>query len=254
MIASRRLRELLTPAPELRPYLWYSLGLHVALAAAVLGGLPWGGASKSANVYTIDFVGGPTTVTTSQGGAAAQPEAKPEAKKEETVSAKTAQGKEFDEFGRRKKKGPFVLPRPSLLRGLTKKPAKEEPPAEETKGTPSTTAGGNPSSGGGAGSGDAGVSADMPNFPYPWYITQVRQALWNLWSQRMPRSGGEAVVVFSILPDGSVVDLRTEESSGDPAFDIAALGAAQDAAPFPPLPRGFSEPFLKIHVTLKSGG
>lgn len=251
MIASRRLRELLTPAPELRPYLWYSLGLHLALAAAVLGGLPFKTAS-TAQVYTIDFVGGPTTVTSSQGGGA-QPEAKTEPKKEETISAKTPQGKEFDEFGRRKKKGPFVLPRPSLLRGLTKKPAKEEAPAGETKGTGESSAA-KPSSGGGAGAGDAGVSADMPNFPYPWYITQVRQALWNLWSQRMPRSGGEAVVVFSILPNGSIVDLRTEESSGDPAFDIAALGAAQDAAPFPPLPRGFTEPFLKIHVTLKSGG
>jgi protein TonB len=80
----------------------------------------------------------------------------------------------------------------------------------------------------------------------------VRAALWNQWSARMPRQGGESVTGFAILPSGEIVDLRTEESSGDSAFDLAALSAVQDAGPFPPLPRGFKEPFLKIHVTLKS--
>ena len=63
---------------------------------------------------------------------------------------------------------------------------------------------------------------------------------------------GQCVVVFTLLPNGSLVDLRSEESSGDPTIDLAALGAVQDGAPYPPLPRGFKDPFLKIHLTLKT--
>lgn len=241
----------LRPAPELRPYLVYSGGLHFVLLALALGGLQWTGSKKSAAVYSIDFVGGPTTVTSSAGGGPAPKAA--EIAPPAPAMDRSAQ-RDVDEFGRKRRKGPFVLPRPSLLRGVTSRKPQAEPQGEsksESSGPAAAT-----SSGGGSGQGvgDAGVSADMPDFPYPWYITQVRQSLWNLWSSRMPRSGGEAVIVFSILKDGSIVDLRTEVSSGDGAFDIAAEGAVQDAAPFPRLPPGFSEPFLKIHVTLKSGG
>lgn len=249
-----RLLERLRPAPELRPYLTYSFGLHAALGAAALVGLPWAGKGKAPAVYSIDFVGGPTTVASavSAGGAAPKPaELAPPAPAMDKSAAR-----DVDEFGRKRRKGPFVLPRPSLLRGDARKPAKNAPLPETRQDAPAQTGAAAQASGSGTGGGvgDAGVSADMPDFPYPWYITQVRQALWNLWSQRMPRSARECVVVFSILPNGQVVDLRTEVSSGDGAFDIAALGAAQDAGPFPPLPRGFTEPFLKIHVTLKSGG
>lgn len=241
----------LKPAPELRPYLTYSLGLHFALAAVLAGAMRWTGGSKAAAVYTIDFVGGPTTVTSGSASVGAAPKAADLAPP--TAVDRTPQ-RDVDEFGRKRRKGPFVLPRPSLLRGSPEKapePAKSDaPPSAQASGQASSGAG----AAGGSGAGDAGVSADMPNFPYPWYITQVRQALWNLWSSRMPRFAGETVIVFSILPNGSIVDLRTEVSSGDGAFDLTALGAVQDAAPFPRLPTGFAEPFLKIHVTLKSGG
>ena len=92
----------------------------------------------------------------------------------------------------------------------------------------------------------------LSDFPYPWYISQIRMALWRQWSARMPGGGGSSVVVFSILPDGHITDLRTEQSSGDAGFDLTALGAVQDAAPFPPLPTGFKKPFLTIHLTLTS--
>jgi TonB family protein len=41
-------------------------------------------------------------------------------------------------------------------------------------------------------------------------------------------------------------------SSGDSAFDAAAVESVQAAAPFPALPSGFGEPFLKVHLTLRS--
>ncbi|MEQ1920531.1 MAG: energy transducer TonB, partial [Elusimicrobiota bacterium] len=98
----------------------------------------------------------------------------------------------------------------------------------------------------------AGVATDLPNFPYPWYISQVRQMLWAAWQKRMPAASGEGVVVFAIMRNGAFTDLRMESSSGDSDFDNAALEAVQAASPFPALPSDFSEPFLKIHLTLKS--
>ena len=52
--------------------------------------------------------------------------------------------------------------------------------------------------------------------------------------------------------NGAFTDLRMESSSGEADFDAAAVEAVQAAAPFPALPSDFAEPFLKIHLTLKS--
>ena len=246
--ARPRLEDLL--APELKPYLYYSSGAHLAIAFLALRLLGAAGSAGKSTVYTIDFVGGPASVITSAGPSAAAPAAKAP-----PAPARPMPSGEFDEFGRRKgKKTKFVLPRPSLLRGAQAPKAHEEeekPSASEGKAPASAVS---PSGEAGApgDAGGAGISADMPNFPYPWYITRVRQLLWQRWQARMPSAAGETVVVFSIMPNGSVVDLRTETSSGDGSFDLAALAAVQDASPYPQLPAQFAEPFLKVHVTLRS--
>ena len=59
------------------------------------------------------------------------------------------------------------------------------------------------------------------------------------------------MIVFTIMRSGKTVDFKVESSSGDDGFDYEALSAAQEAAPFPPLPRGFMDPFLKIHVSFR---
>ena len=76
--------------------------------------------------------------------------------------------------------------------------------------------------------------------------------LWAAWQKRMPASTGEGIVVFAIVRNGAFTDLRMESSSGDNDFDNAAIESVQAAAPFPALPSDFAEPFLKIHLTLKS--
>ena len=223
-------------AEDLGPYLSYSVAFHLLAAAAflkVLQGLP----SPASPVYTIDFVGPAATI------AAAGPVMSPKSETASIAPLRPAQQVQFDEFGRRLRKGRFVLPRPSLLRGYS-----EKAPAQEAQPAPAAS---NAVEASGA-AGEAGLATDMPNFPYPWYISQVRAALWNQWAARMPKQGGECMLVFTLLPDGKVVDLRTEVSSGDANFDLIALGVVQDASPYPPLPRGFREPFLKIHLTLKS--
>lgn len=225
------------PADDLKPYLTYSVAVHIGAAALILG--LYGAAKvKAASVYMIDFVGPSATILTAQAEAAAAKGAAP------ALAPQT----EADEFARKGHKG-ARLPRPSLLHGWSEPAEEEKPSAPAPAAEAAPAPAGAPTSGAPS---QPGLATDMPNFPYPWYISQIRQVLWEQWSSRMPKGGGECVVVFSLLPNGHFADLRTEESSGDPAFDLAALSAVQDGAPYPPLPRGFKEPFLKIHLTLKS--
>lgn len=194
---------------------------------------------KPSQVYTIDFVG--STQLQSAGAAAAGRGAPAPVE-----PARPAPQADPDEWSSgRRAKGRYALPRPSLLKGW-------KDAAVTAPQTPSMSARPGAAAAGASSGGDAGVATDLPNFPYPWYISQIRLMLWEAWKKRMPGGGGEGVVVFSILRNGGPTDLRMESSSGDAGFDAAALESVQAAAPFPPLPSGFEEPFLKIHLTLKS--
>lgn len=226
----------------LKPYLARSGGVHVALLVAAAFYAP-SALKKSDKVYTIDFVGGPAVM---QSAAVAPSTEKPTASDPEPQKA--TQQADADTFATKKNRA-VALPRPSLLKGWTERKPPARPSllsgAETTMGAAPGVAAGMPGSA-------AGIATDMPNFPYPWYISQVRQMLWAAWQKRMPAESGEGVVVFSIMRNGAFTDLRMESSSGDASFDEAALDAVQAAAPFPALPSDFGESFLKIHLTLKS--
>jgi len=227
----------------LKPFLARSAGMHAALLIAAAFYVP-SALKKSDKVYMIDFVGGPAVIQSA--GPAALADARPA--EPDGGPAKPAQQAEKDSFAA-DKRTPVALPRPSLLKGwIDRKPAVKPsllPP------TPSAMTGAPGAAAGMPGSA-AGIATDLPNFPYPWYISQVRQMLWAAWQKRMPGSSGEGIVVFSIMRNGAFTDLRMESSSGDAAFDQAAVEAVQAASPFPALPSDFGERFLKIHLTLKS--
>jgi TonB family protein len=232
----------------LKPYLARSFGLHLFIVVGFLYFVARPAAHVD-KVYTIDFVGGTTATIASAGTSAAASKAAP------APSEIAAQADPDAIAVKGKRHGPIALPRPSLLRGG----GKEADAGAATSGSlagpganlPAAAASGSAGSGAGASSG-AGVSTDLPNFPYQWYITRMRVMLWQAWQQRMPRVDAEGDVVFSILPNGSFTDLEVESSSGDRDFDKAALDSVQAAAPFPALPSDFHEPFLKIHLKLKS--
>ena len=244
----------------LKPYIARSLGLHMAAAAALALLIPRSGARPD-KVYMIDFVGGPAAaiVETGPSSPAAAGAKSPSA----APSAAAPQAARDSVAVKGRRHGPFVLPRPSLLRG-----GRTETGADASAPTSSLAGPGGPSAvpaPGGASNPSApgpstdapsaaaeGVSTDLPNFPYPWFLAQVRLMLWQAWRTRMPRLDEEGAVAFSILRNGSFTDLAVESSSGDADFDKAALAAVQAAAPFPALPSDFREPFLKIHLALKS--
>ena len=227
----------------LRPYLLRSAALHAGLVLVFLIAvrLP---RPASDQVFRIDFVG-PSSVIINRTTESAAGSAKPAASAAEKIPPQA----EKNEFGASRHHAP--LPRPSVLSESASPKATSPAPAASPAVAPASSSSGT-SGAAGEGPADAAVDTEMPNFPYPWYISQVRSALWGQWKQRMPSGGGETTVQFTILKDGSAVDVRVESSSGDSSFDYVALGAVQSAMPFPPLPQGFSDRFLKIHVRFKS--
>lgn len=238
-----------TPAPDLGPFLKKSAGLH----AVVLAGAAWamGTVGKPpAPVYRIDFIGA-TDVIMNRNAEPAKPATAPAAP---TAPAKPERQKDPDAFNL--KPSYLPLPRPSLLEAAkpekrrapaAAKPAPAQPAAAQPSFAPAPAKGGDA-----AGAGVGSVSADMPDFPYPWYLTSLRQKLWAQWSARMPAGEAEAMVMFSVMRDGSIVDLRIEATSGERAFDYAAMSAVRATAPLPPLPPAFKERFLTIHVQFKA--
>lgn len=235
----------------LKPYIARSAGAHLAVVAAFVFLVPHG-SPKLDKVYMIDFVGGPSA-TIASAAPSAPSVASPRAP---APSAVAAQADPDAVAVKGQRHAPMALPRPSLLTGG----GKEADAGTASAPTPSLAGPGAPAAAGEAAApgsaptaaSGAGISTDLPNFPYPWYISQVRLMLWQAWKTRMPRLDGEGSVGFSILPNGSFTDLSVESSSGDAGFDNAALAAVQAAAPFPALPVDFHEKFLKIHLALKS--
>jgi protein TonB len=60
--------------------------------------------------------------------------------------------------------------------------------------------------------------------------------------------GGTAQVSFGVSPSGALSYVRLSRSSGNPAFDSAALSAVRRAAPFGPPPPGTSAAQLRFSI------
>lgn len=235
----------------LAPFLKKSLSAHgvifgVALLAANRG------AKEPEQVYRIDFLASSPAIMNRQ-APAEQPAAAPPAPLPAPTYAKPEKQKDPDSFNL---KPSFLskLPRPTFLAAA--RPDKTPPAAPARATAPAAPATSAAASGATAGTGPSdglgAVSADMPDFPYPWYLTLLRQKIWDQWSSRMPPGTLDCLVQFSVLRDGSITDVRIEESSGDSSFDYAAAGSVRGAVPLPPLPPQFKERFLKVHIQFKT--
>ena len=212
----------------MRHYLLYSSSAHFLLLAALFFISRNAVILQKKDAYYIDFIG-PSKVVTMEKAAAPEGRPAPAAAKTAAKSAARTEKPDQDDFTQ------GALPKPSVLAGGGKlfEEEKKEPGAGGESGTPIVT--------------------DSANFPYPWYITQVREALWNAWTGKMP-SGGDlrCTVRFSINRDGSVKGVSVEKSSGNRLFDNAAESSVESAAPFPVLPEDFYEDKLTAHVEFKA--
>ena len=232
-------------------YLALSGGLHI-LAALFLLLLLAPSAKKAAATYTIDFIGtGKVVATTGQEAAAALPAA-PKAAVQAPAPAKEAVAKPQAKTNKKAYASKSEI--------TTKKQTKKAQPKAAPLAAPSVlddTDTKNTQSGGGAASKEGefaggNIQTDFANFPYPWYITQVRNSLWIEWEKRRP-AGTElsALVSFAIARDGKIKDLQVARKSGDETFDFSATSAVINAGPFAPLPMYYEKDELTVSVEFR---
>ncbi len=240
----------------------YSGIIHVFLFAFLFFAL--GPVSqKPKAVYTIDFIG-QSSQTAARYGVKEEAAAKPapvkeeakaepakeikteipappkEVKKKAAYNAKEQISKNPKKTAPKEKPAPkeekIVLSKPSILKNVEAENL--DPAASHALGVD--------------GSGNL-VRASFSNFPYPWYITQVRNSLWSQWQKRMPKVAGLATLVsFSVDKYGVVYGIMIEKSSGDETYDYAATLAASNSSPYPPLPKDFGKDTLTVTVEFKN--
>jgi TonB family protein len=137
---------------------------------------------------------------------------------------------------------PKLLPPPREV--LAKKlAAVPPPPIPASPGAATGTAAGK------AAVGSLTVTPVNQEFAYNYYFAQIQSRIEESWTRSPVGGDAHAVVLFTIHSDGSISDLRVRESSGFDTFDLAALRAVQNAAPFAPLPRAYTLNHTSLEVT-----
>ena len=102
----------------------------------------------------------------------------------------------------------------------------------------------------------AGTAASVEgDFPFQWYLTAVQRKVYEQWTQPLSTPPGQkAVIVFEIARSGEVIRARVEKTSGDAAYDLAALRAVTAANPLPPLPSEFKGTVIRVHFGFEYTG
>ncbi len=229
-------------------YFLASGGLHV-MGALLLILLLAPSAKKVQATYTIDFIGsGKVQAVTGQEYSKGLAQAKttvqaPQPAQEATVkeppksskkayAAKTEISTKPDPKSKSQKETPLAAP--SILDESSSENASAVAASKEGE-----FEGGN-------------IQTDFANFPYPWYITQVRNSLWIEWERRRPAGSTlSALVTFSIARDGKIKNLKVEKSSGDDSYDFAATSAVINVGQFAPLPMYYEKDELSVTVEFK---
>ncbi|MFA5858029.1 MAG: energy transducer TonB [Elusimicrobiota bacterium] len=92
-----------------------------------------------------------------------------------------------------------------------------------------------------------GLSVDAAKFPYSYYLVAVKQKVDTNWRWTSDNEVLKTLILFRILRDGKIEDVKVDKSSGDQLFDIAALRAVKLSDPLPPLPEGYKEEYLRVY-------
>jgi len=95
------------------------------------------------------------------------------------------------------------------------------------------------------------ILSDTRGVDFGPYLARVVFNVRRNWYSMIPVSArlgqkGRVVIVFEILKDGAVPELRLVGSSGSDPLDRAAAGAIQASNPFPPLPEEFTGEHLVL--------
>ena len=108
-------------------------------------------------------------------------------------------------------------------------------------------------SGGGVGFGSEFSSQiGLSNFPFNYYIENMIGRISSNWLKTQISSGMSdelfTVIKFKIYRDGKISVVEIEQGCGIRTLDLAAVRAIQSSASFAPLPDGYEEEALIIHL------
>jgi TonB family protein len=92
------------------------------------------------------------------------------------------------------------------------------------------------------------VGVDNPDFVYDYYLDRMLALIEAQWTRPPIERAIEARLHFQILQDGRLAELEIVQPSGSNSFDLAALRAVQNAAPFPPLPSSYRSDSLGVNL------
>ncbi len=170
--------------------------------------------------------------------------------------------------------GPLPRPKgwndpPPTAAAVPAKPS-APPPTKPTTPTKPGTATGSPGQGAEVAKGDevgrrgstAGTAAGTspfgdriasidPDFTYGYYIDGLLRKIDANWFRPSVGNQVRAIVHFRILRQGTIDQLEIVEPSGINSFDLAALRAVQNSAPFPPLPASYKNPTLGVNLIVR---
>lgn len=230
--------------------------------------------NKKPATYTIDFIGSSATpmrygTPQEQSGGASDQEVKASSAEQPKAEVKTES--QIKTTKPKETKKPAYNSEAQITKEKQKNSAKtEQAPTEEkvvlTKpsilkevqtGNIDVSGEHNLTSGSGGGDGVPGeraVQASFTNFPYPWYITQVRNNLWTSWQKLMPKKtvGLSVLISFNIDKNGAIYGVQIDKSSKNDDFDYKGKVAVLNSAPYPPLPQDYGKDILTVSVEFKN--
>ncbi len=249
------------------PYFLFSAAAHAFVLAALIYFVP--SIKQEPKYYVIDFMGGQSgagpgimqPAPAPAGGTSAAPVESP---KMETPPAtppkvdarKVTVAKELDVHGKKadkktsKKPAKPAAPKAPRNKGMKGGRGESAEGKGDVMGTKTGSVGGAGTSLEIGGFGPGGTVQAGPRFPYQWYVQTLYKRLWESWD-RTDVGNKECGVAFTIEKDGTVTNVKVENPSGDSFFDLTASRAVDNAAPFPPLPEGFTEPRLRVVVKFR---
>ncbi|MBW4458132.1 MAG: TonB family protein [Nostoc indistinguendum CM1-VF10] len=97
--------------------------------------------------------------------------------------------------------------------------------------------------------GVSGIDARSQDIDLTSYLNKLKQRVQQQWLPGMSQSNRRTVLNFTINRSGQVSNLNIVQTSGFNVTDQVALNAIQRAAPFAPLPTGYTKNYIDIEFT-----
>ncbi|MBN3871764.1 MAG: TonB family protein, partial [Nostoc sp. JL33] len=95
----------------------------------------------------------------------------------------------------------------------------------------------------------SGIDASSQNIDITFYLKQLQQQVKQQWLPEVSQSSRRTVLNFTVNRSGQLSNLQLAQTSGFSVTDQAALKAIQRAAPFAPLPTGYTSNHIDIQFT-----